>query len=282
MRKKLSFLALLIFSMGMGLSAQENIFVLKDSYIYPKKKFIDSLAVAEAVVKPYETFATSTATIRSGRDKNYQVRLSKFAGGTYPGDFQAIQIFLGNKCLLEVTNADGWTSLPPNVPSNNNYYFTVNISPYSTALFFFSQAKDNFPPDLTIVVIKTGKAHLVYHRPCVLQSISKNSYSVRLELDDRYPMYVVPGATSSEVTTEPEEPVVEEQQAEPQEQPKKKRKWRRRDKQEVEPVAVPQPDTAKAVETPAPAVKKEEPKPVQPKRYLIWNESDVLKIKELY
>lgn len=282
MRKKLSFLALLIFSMGMGLSAQENIFVLKDSYIYPKKKFIDSLAVAEAVVKPYETFATSTATIRSGRDKNYQVRLSKFAGGTYPGDFQAIQIFLGNKCLLEVTNADGWTSLPPNVPSNNNYYFTVNISPYSTALFFFSQAKDNFPPDLTIVVIKTGKAHLVYHRPCVLQSISKNSYSVRLELDDRYPMYVVPGATSSEVTTEPEEPVVEEQQAEPQEQPKKKRKWRRRDKQEVEPVAVPQPDTAKAVETPAPVVKKEEPKPVQPKRYLIWNESDVLKIKELY
>ena len=282
MRKKLSFLALLIFSMGMGLSAQENIFVLKDSYIYPKKKFIDSLAVAEAVVKPYETFATSTATIRSGRDKNYQVRLSKFAGGTYPGDFQAIQIFLGNKCLLEVTNADGWTSLPPNVPSNNNYYFTVNISPYSTALFFFSQAKDNFPPDLTIVVIKTGKAHLVYHRPCVLQSISKNSYSVRLELDDRYPMYVVPGAMSSEVTTEPEEPVVEEQQAEPQEQPKKKRKWRRRDKQEVEPVAVPQPDTAKAVETPAPVVKKEEPKPVQPKRYLIWNESDVLKIKELY
>lgn len=282
MRKKLSFLALLIFSMGMELSAQENIFVLKDSYIYPKKKFIDSLAVAEAVVKPYETFATSTATIRSGRDKNYQVRLSKFAGGTYPGDFQAIQIFLGNKCLLEVTNADGWTSLPPNVPSNNNYYFTVNISPYSTALFFFSQAKDNFPPDLTIVVIKTGKAHLVYHRPCVLQSISKNSYSVRLELDDRYPMYVVPGATSSEVTTEPEEPVVEEQQAEPQEQPKKKRKWRRRDKQEVEPVAVPQPDTAKAVETPAPVVKKEEPKPVQPKRYLIWNESDVLKIKELY
>lgn len=278
----MSFLALLIFSMGMELSAQENIFVLKDSYIYPKKKFIDSLAVAEAVVKPYETFATSTATIRSGRDKNYQVRLSKFAGGTYPGDFQAIQIFLGNKCLLEVTNADGWTSLPPNVPSNNNYYFTVNISPYSTALFFFSQAKDNFPPDLTIVVIKTGKAHLVYHRPCVLQSISKNSYSVRLELDDRYPMYVVPGATSSEVTTEPEEPVVEEQQAEPQEQPKKKRKWRRRDKQEVEPVAVPQPDTAKAVETPAPVVKKEEPKPVQPKRYLIWNESDVLKIKELY
>lgn len=282
MRKKLSFLALLIFSMGMGLSAQENIFVLKDSYIYPKKKFIDSLAVAEAVVKPYETFATSTATIRSGRDKNYQVRLSKFAGGTYPGDFQAIQIFLGNKCLLEVTNADGWTSLPPNVPSNNNYYFTVNISPYSTALFFFSQAKDNFPPDLTIVVIKTGKAHLVYHRPCVLQSISKNSYSVRLELDDRYPMYVVPGATSSEVTTEPEEPVVEEQQAEPQAQPKKKRKWRRRDKQEVEPVAVPQPDTVKVVETPAQVVKKEEPKPVQPKRYLIWNESDVLKIKELY
>ena len=68
MRKKLSFLALLIFSMGMGLSAQENIFVLKDSYIYPKKKFIDSLAVAEAVVKPYETFATPTATIRTGGD----------------------------------------------------------------------------------------------------------------------------------------------------------------------------------------------------------------------
>lgn len=279
MKKKLLFLTLLIFSMGMGLSAQENIFVLKDSYIYPKKKFIDSLAVANAVVKPYETFATSTATIRSGRDKNYQVRLSRFAGGTYPGDFQAIQIFLGSKCLLEVTNADGWTSLPPNVPSNNNYYFTVNISPYSTALFFFSQPKDNFPPDLTIIVIKTGKAHLVYHRPCVLQSISKNSYSVRLEFDDRYPVYVVPAGTLEEEPSEPAKTTVETPQTEPQEQPKRKRKWRRRDKQETEQVAS-QPDTVKVVETPAPVVKKEAPKPVQPKRYLIWNENDVLKIKE--
>ena len=33
--------------------AQENIFVLRDGYIYPKKKFIDSLAVAQKnMVKP--------------------------------------------------------------------------------------------------------------------------------------------------------------------------------------------------------------------------------------
>ena len=155
--------------------AQENIFVLRDGYIYPKKKFIDSLAVADKnMVKPYETFATSTASIRSGRDKNYQVRLSKFKGGGYPGDFQAIQIFLGNKCLLEVTNADGWTSLPPNVPSTNSYYFAVNVSAYSTALFFFSQPKDNYPPYLTIVLIKTGKSTFgVQSSLCVAVYIQK-------------------------------------------------------------------------------------------------------------
>ena len=48
--------------------AQENIFVLRDGYIYPKKKFIDSLAVADKnMVKKYETFAKSTPTIRRGR-----------------------------------------------------------------------------------------------------------------------------------------------------------------------------------------------------------------------
>ena len=258
--------------------AQENIFVLRDGYIYPKKKFIDSLAVADKnMVKPYETFATSTASIRSGRDKNYQVRLSKFKGGGYPGDFQAIQIFLGNKCLLEVTNADGWTSLPPNVPSTNSYYFAVNVSAYSTALFFFSQPKDNYPPYLTIVLIKTGKAHLVFNRPCVLQSISKNSYSVRLEMDDRYPVYVAPAGTTSEVTEMNDEKETEVQVAEEKEQPKKRKRRRRRSKSEIQ---VAQPDTVKKIEEPAPVVKKEEPKPVQPTRYLIWSENDVLKIKE--
>ena len=258
--------------------AQENIFVLRDGYIYPKKKFIDSLAVADKnMVKPYETFATSTASIRSGRDKNYQVRLSKFKGGGDPGDFQAIQIFLGNKCLLEVTNADGWTSLPPNVPSTNSYSFAVNVSAYSTALFFFSQPKDNYPPYLTIVLIKTGKAHLVFNRPCVLQSISKNSYSVRLEMDDRYPVYVAPAGTTSEVTEMNDEKESEVQVAEEKEQPKKRKRRRRRSKSEIQ---VAQPDTVKKIEEPAPVVKKEEPKPVQPKRYLIWSENDVLKIKE--
>lgn len=205
----------------------------------------------------------------------YGCRNSK--GGGYPGDFQAIQIFLGNKCLLEVTNADGWTSLPPNVPSTNSYYFAVNVSAYSTALFFFSQPKDNYPPYLTIVLIKTGKAHLVFNRPCVLQSISKNSYSVRLEMDDRYPVYVAPAGTTSEVTEMNDEKETEVQVAEEKEQPKKRKRWRRRSKSEIQ---VAQPDTVKKIEEPAPVVKKEEPKPVQPKRYLIWSENDVLKIKE--
>lgn len=280
MIRKLFVICVLLAGFLSTLGAQENIFVLKDSYIYPKKKFIDSLAVADkSVVKPYETFATSTASIRSGRDKNYQVRLSKFKGGTYPGDFQAIQIFLGSRCLLEVTNADGWTSLPPNVPSTNAYYFTVNISPYSTALFFFSQPKDNYPPYLTILVIKTGKALLVFNRPCVLQSISKNSYSVRLEMDDCYPVYVAPAGTVSEVVEEQAVAQVEEQAPKPEEQPRKKRRWRRREKVAEEQPA--RPDTLKVEEpTPVPVVKKETPKPVQPKRYLIWSDSDVLKIKE--
>ncbi len=254
----------------LSVSAQENIIVFIDSYVNPKKKFIDSLAVADGIVKPYERFATSVATIRSGRDKEYQVRLSKFKNGEYPGDFQAIQIFLGNNCLLEVTNADGWTSLPPNVPTTNPYYFAVGISAYSTALFFFSQPKDNIPPDLTIIVIKTGKAHLVFHRPCVLQSLSKNSYSVRLEMDDSYPVYVATGdiieeAKETPVDSQPEEIVSE--------RPKKKRKKKSIEKE----IAI---DTVSTAITPEPVVEVPSIEPVQPKRYLIWSADDVLKIKE--
>lgn len=94
MIKKIFVICLMAMGFLSHVMAQENIFVLKDGYVYPKKKFIDSLAVADKnLVKPYETFATSTASIRSGRDKNYQVRLSKFKGGNYPETFRPYRFF---------------------------------------------------------------------------------------------------------------------------------------------------------------------------------------------
>ena len=96
-------------------------------------------------------------------------------------------------------------------------------------------------------------------------------------MDDRYPVYVAPAGTTSEVTEMNDEKETEVQVAEEKEQPKKRKRRRRRSKSEIQ---VAQPDTVKKIEEPAPVVKKEEPKPVQPKRYLIWSENDVLKIKE--
>ena len=98
-------------------------------------------------------------------------------------------------------------------------------------------------------------------------------------MDDRYPVYVAPAETVSEVTEETVAPQSEEPALQPEEQSRKKRRWRRREK--VEEAQPARPDTLKVEEpAPVPVVKKETPKPVQPKRYLIWSDSDVLKIKE--
>lgn len=47
MIKKIFVICLMAMGFLSHVMAQENIFVLKDGYVYPKKKFIDSLAVAD-------------------------------------------------------------------------------------------------------------------------------------------------------------------------------------------------------------------------------------------
>lgn len=260
-------------------SAQENIFGQKDGYIYPKKKFIDSLAVVDmATVKPYIPVANAQATTLKGQNTKYLVKLSKFTGD-YPGDFNVIQISQGNKKLLEVTNADGWSSLPSNIPSPNGNFFQVNLTPYSSALFFFSEPKDNYPQDLTILVLRTGRAHLVFNRPCVLQSISKNSYSIQLEMDDCYPVHFAPAGTTSKEQTiaEPQEPVTIEQPTAQSTDTKasKKKKRGKKKKKTVQIPLIPLDSSVVIVKEPEP-----KPEPVIPKRYLIWSENGYLKIKE--
>ena len=276
--KKSFFLSLFLFCV-FALSAQENIFVLKDSYISPKKQFIDSLAVADmSVAKPFVPVATVKTSTYKGSNTAYQVKLSKFSGD-YPGAFNVLEVFQAGKRLCSVADADGWAELPSNIPSDNNYFFSVHLSAYATALFFFSQPVDNNPPFLTIVVIKTGKAHLVYHRPCVLQSISKNSYSVKVEFDDRYSANIAPSKPVEKVEMPQPETVAPEQSAQ-EPQPKKKSK-RKKSKKQADSV---QPDTLSvdvpaAIAAPAPQPAVEEP--VVPVLSLIWSEDGLLKIKKL-
>ncbi len=273
--KRILLIFIAIIAVATSMIAQENIFVQKEGRIYPKNKYIDSLAMADMnIVKPYTPVANAQATTLKGQNTKYHVKLSKFTG-EYSGDFQVIQVYQANKRLLEITNADGWITLPSNIPSPNGYFFQVNLNAYTSALFFFSQPKNNYPQNLTIILLRTGRAYLVYNKPCVLQSISKNSYSIQMEMDDSYPMHFAPaGTTSKDNVAESYEPSVIEKPTDNKISTKKKK--RKKNKKTIQIPLTPLDSSVVIVKNPEP-----KPEPVIPKRFLLWSENGNLKIKEL-
>ena len=270
------------------LSAQENIFVLKDSYVYPNSRYIDSQVVSDmSAAQPSTVVAIRPETTLKGSNTRYSVKLSKY-DGDYPGDFHIIEVLQDGKRLCGVTNPQGWTSIPDNIPSDSEYFFSSNLSTLSKALFFFTAPVGSNPPYLTIIVIKTGRAHLVYHRPCVLRSVSKNTYSVKLAFDDSYPAALI----AVEIPAEPEpvaEPVAEPEPMQPAEpQPAAKKKSKKKSKKaDEQPLVLLEPAEAVEVAVPEPVVAEpvvETPAPEQalPKSYLIWSDysAGLLKIEE--
>lgn len=92
------------------------------------------------------------------------------------GDFNVIEILFGNDTLLTLKYADGWDNMSTDYGSYTSKFCGIEKLGNNTfAAIFKGVDIMSQPPYLTIVVMKGGKASLVFNKPMIINSIKTNS-----------------------------------------------------------------------------------------------------------
>ena len=92
------------------------------------------------------------------------------------GDFNVIEILFGNDTLFTLKYADGWDNMSTDYGSYTSKFCGIEKLGNNTfAAIFKGVDIMSQPPYLTIVVMKGGKASLVFNKPMIINSIKTNS-----------------------------------------------------------------------------------------------------------
>lgn len=92
------------------------------------------------------------------------------------GDFNVIEILFGNDTLFTLKYADGWDNMSTDYGSYTSKFCGIeNLGNNTFAAIFKGVDIMSQPPYLTIVVMKDGKANLVFNKPMIINSIKTNS-----------------------------------------------------------------------------------------------------------
>lgn len=92
------------------------------------------------------------------------------------GDFNVIEILFGNDTLFTLKYADGWDNMSTDYGSYTSKFCGIeNLGNNTYAAIFKGIDIMSQPPYLTIVVMKGGKASLVFNKPMIINSIKTNS-----------------------------------------------------------------------------------------------------------
>lgn len=115
----------------------------------------------------------------------YSVKLKGYEGWeNEPGDYHVIEILCNSKPVFEMRYDDGWdyfylesTDGTPDVP-----FKEINLSADCKALIFTGLTIMSQPPFLTVVLLRNGKATLVYNKRGMIQKMETVGGLVRLKL----------------------------------------------------------------------------------------------------
>lgn len=93
-----------------------------------------------------------------------------------PGDFNVIEISYGKDTLFTLKYDDGWDNMSTDYGSYTSKFCGIeNLGNNTFAAIFKGVDIMSQPPYLTIVVMKDGKASLVFNKPMIINSIKTNS-----------------------------------------------------------------------------------------------------------
>ena len=167
---------------SMASTAQGQIFsVNADGSIAVKPEFIESIDnFPKNNTTPYvlKFSKTVNAMQHAALNDNYIVRGLRYNGYTDadPGDFNVIEISYGKDTLFTLKYDDGWDNMSTDYGSYTSKFCGIEkLGDNTFAAIFKGVDIMSQPPYLTIVVMKDGKASLVFNKPMIINSIKTNS-----------------------------------------------------------------------------------------------------------
>ena len=93
-----------------------------------------------------------------------------------PGDFNVIEILFGNDTILTFKFDNGWDKMSTDYGSYTSKFCGIeNLGDDTYAAIFKGIDIMSQPPYITIIVMKNGKASLVFNKPMIINDIKTNA-----------------------------------------------------------------------------------------------------------
>ena len=168
MKRLLSVLAVLC--VAAHASAQDSIYTIDvNGDILTNSQFIDPF-FCEDQNTPYEQMYSETLPL-PGFGKPCTLRLYNYRGwaDTEPGYFRIIDVEIDGVRALRMARSDAWDKFNTESNSTDDYYKLVRLDDSTYA---------SEPGPLTIVVLRDGKAALVYNKDRYITSLTENPLKI--------------------------------------------------------------------------------------------------------
>lgn len=157
--------------------AQEQVFTYLNNEVVNKTKFVSSFENGRFDNITSHTLQNSYKVL-SRSDEQYIVKCYKNKGWeNEPGDYHYFEILHNGKVIFDLDYADGWRYLSDklsSLPLTTEAFFYTHLTDDAVALCFTGITIMSQPPFLTVVIVKNGKATLVFNQPSY---IIKNAYT---------------------------------------------------------------------------------------------------------
>ncbi len=146
-------------------------------------------------IKPFDTCTFKGVTpyimkfenmLKTLSGQTYEIRCYKYNNWENdPGDFHVIEVRYNNNVVLTLENPEGWDFFSQDfVSSIMSYlcYGKVDLDENTIVLLFTGTNIMSQPPYCTLIVLKEGKASLIYNQQAFINDIQKNNILTRIVL----------------------------------------------------------------------------------------------------
>ena len=173
--------------------AQEFIFETTAGEIVTKSKFIDQFQNdAYTNITPYILKQTTNESLQNG--DSYTINCLKYRNwGNDPGDIHVIQVLHQGKEVFKLNNDEGWKYIneePDGGITKTKFYYSIDLDKNTKVLIFVGIYIQSLPPYISMIVLKSGKATLVFNKRCYINEIKKQSNKIDFILRENTLEYV--------------------------------------------------------------------------------------------
>ena len=184
---------LVMIFLAQATKAQESVFEITAGEIITKSKFIDQFQYdVYTDITPYILKQNTNESLQNG--DSYKINCLKYRNWENdPGDIHVIQVLHQEKEIFKLNKDEGWEYIneePNGGLTKTNFYYSIDLDKDTKVLVFVGIYIQSLPPHISMVVLKSGKATLVFNKPYYINEIEKQGNKIDFILQENTLEYV--------------------------------------------------------------------------------------------